>query len=105
MPTDFATFLPVLKELQEIDKQLRKINDQLHTIPEQFATQGAEYFTTAKVLQDKEARLESINKERLELEMLLKETAATLENREKRLNAITTPKEYQAAVKEVASAR
>lgn len=105
MPPDFAKELLTLQELQAIDKQIRSIHLELEQIPEQRQTQGVEYFSLAKVLQDKQIVLDNINKERLNLESQVQEGAVQLTDKERRLNAIKTPKEYQAAVKEVAQTR
>lgn len=102
MSSDFANQLATLKELQDIDRQIRQITLELEKMPGERQTRGAEYFAMSKVLQDKQSHLDAINKERLDLEGQLKEAGEQLQNREKRLNAIQTPKEYQAAVKEVA---
>ena len=105
MSIEFTKQLQQLKELQQLDNQIRKISIELKEIPETLETRGKEYWVLSKSVQEKEKGNEVLNKERLNLEKELQDSIAFLQEREKRLNAITTPKEYQAAVKEVADAK
>lgn len=98
----FKEYLPLLKELQEIDTHLKKIEIELAAIPEQLESSGADYLSLARALDEKESALKAMTAERQSLETTLKENAEVALEREKRLFAIKTQKEYQATVKEVA---
>lgn len=98
----FKEYLPLLKELQEIDTHLKKIEIDLAAIPEQFEDSGGEYLALVRTLQEKETAVKQMTTERQSLEEALKRDTEAAQEREKRLFAIKTQKEYQATVKEVA---
>ncbi|MDO8526519.1 MAG: C4-type zinc ribbon domain-containing protein [Deltaproteobacteria bacterium] len=102
MTIDFKQYLPQLKELQELDRRIRQIEFDLVLIPEQLHTSGADYLTIAHSLKEKEGQCEAMTEERLNLETAVKETTAKVLDREKRVYAIKTQKEYQATLKEIA---
>lgn len=102
MATDFKQYLPQLKELQNIDTRIRKIDFELRAIPEKLEASGGEFLVIDRSLKEKEALLAAMTKERQELEQSVKEEAETAADREKRLFAIKTQKEYQATIKEIA---
>jgi len=102
MSVNFKEYLPQLKELQEIDRRLRQIEAEFTLIPEQLQTSGADYLTIARALQEKETTLEAMTQERQGLEEDIKRLTTQIQEREKRLYAIKTQKEYQATLKEIA---
>lgn len=102
MAIDFKVYLPQLRELQEIDKRIRIVEMELQSIPEQLTTSGAEYFALTTALQEKDNLSNNLTEERLGLETQTKETSLQVQDREKRLYAIKTQKEYQATLKEIA---
>lgn len=102
MGISFKDYLPQLKELQEIDKRIRLVEAELKAVPEQLASGGAEYLALTRVFQDKESLCNNLTEERLGLETQVKESVLQVQDREKRLYAIKTQKEYQATLKEIA---
>lgn len=102
MATPFKEYLPQLRELQEIDKRIRFAELELQSIPEQLATSGADFFTLTTALQEKESLFNKLTEERLGHETAVKEAVLQVQEREKRLYAIKTQKEYQATLKEIA---
>lgn len=103
MPTiDLKQYLESLKELGTIDNRLKIVERELGSIPMELENSGADYLTLAKALKDKEGALEAITKERLGLEEEVKQLGSEVQEREKRLYAIKTQKEYQATLKEIA---
>lgn len=102
MSTDFKQYLFQLKELQGIDTRIRKIDFELKEIPEQLEASGGDFLALDRTVKDKEAALAGMTKERQELEQSVKEQENLAADREKRLFAIKTQKEYQATVKEIA---
>ncbi|MBI5299401.1 MAG: hypothetical protein HY877_03795 [Deltaproteobacteria bacterium] len=102
MAIDFKDCLPQLRELQEIDKRIRLVELELQTIPEQLALSGAEYFALTTALQEKDNLSNNLTEERLGLETQTKDVVLQIQDREKRLYAIKTQKEYQATLKEIA---
>lgn len=102
MAIDFKDYLPQLRELQEIDKRIRLVELELQAIPEQLTTSGAEYFALTTALQEKDNLSNNLTEERLGLETQTKDVVLQIQDREKRLYAIKTQKEYQATLKEIA---
>lgn len=95
------SYLHLLKELQEIDKRIHQIDFELAEIPGQLENSGAEYLTLSRSLEAKEKRLAEATKERQTLEKALQEDNERASQREARLYAIKTQKEYQATLKEI----
>ncbi|OGQ44927.1 MAG: hypothetical protein A3H42_05050 [Deltaproteobacteria bacterium RIFCSPLOWO2_02_FULL_46_8] len=102
MAIDFKAYLPQLRELQEIDKRIRLVELELQAIPEQLTTSGAEYFALTTALQEKDNLSNNLTEERLGLETQTRDVVLQVQDREKRLYAIKTQKEYQATLKEIA---
>ncbi|MDP2600866.1 MAG: C4-type zinc ribbon domain-containing protein [Deltaproteobacteria bacterium] len=102
MSIDFKQYLSQLKELQGIDTRIRKIDFELKEIPEQLEASGGDFLALDRTVKDKEGALAAMTKERQELEQSVKEQVLLSADREKRLFAIKTQKEYQATVKEIA---
>lgn len=99
---NFKAYLPLLKELQKIDKRVRQVDAQLQTIPEELENSGAEYLKLARAVESKEEAQSAQNKERLSLERDLQAATEEVTKREARIYAIKTQKEYQATVTEIA---
>ena len=102
MTISFKQYLSQLKELQNIDTRIRKIDFELRAIPEKLEASGGEFLVLNRSVKDKEAALAAMTKERQELEQSVKEQAVMAADREKRLFAIKTQKEYHATIKEIA---
>jgi len=105
MKIDFQAQLTLLKELQEIDLRLHDISINLEALPERIAGVESSYHRVKEehdVTKQAVADAEKVKRhEELEL-------AATLEHakqREAKLYAIKTTKEYQAALKEIAETK
>lgn len=94
-----------LIELQKIDSEGSKLTGELESIPEKRDLVGKEYLDLKRLLDEKEAQLQAVTKERQELEGLFTEAQQWCAEREKRLYSIKTQKEYQASLKEVAEAK
>ena len=106
MPSiDLREYLEPLKELSEIDNRLRTVEREFQQIPVELETSGGEYVLLSKALKEKELRLEVITKERLALEEEAKQLGNDIDEKEKRLYAIKTQKEYQATLKEIAKVK
>lgn len=101
MSLDLKQHLPLLKEVQEIDKRIVQLEFELKTIPEQLEASGGEYLTLERAIEEKEGRLKAMTTERQDLEEALKKDAVFIQDREARLFAIKTQKEYQATLKEI----
>ncbi len=105
MDLDFQSQLKWLLELQEIDLKLYKDRATLDHIPterqalEDEHTQARAEYDTAK------AELAKIEHGRRSDEMELAASVDHLQNREAKLYAIKTNKEYQAAIKEISEAK
>ena len=102
MTISFKQYLSQLKELQNIDTRIRKIDFELRAIPEKLEASGGEFLVLNRSVKDKEAALAAMTRERQEFEQRVKEQAVMAADREKRLFAIKTQKEYHATIKEIA---
>lgn len=103
MPTvDWKHYLASLKELGEIDNRLKLVEKELKQIPVTLETSGADYLTLSRLLKEKETFLEAMTKERQTLEVGSKQLGEEVQEKEKRLFALKTQKEYQATLKEIA---
>lgn len=102
MSIDMKQYLSQLKELSHVDRRLQGLKKELIQIPIQLETSGADYLALSHSLKEKEETLAAQTKERLGLEGEIKSLAEEAQNREKRLYAIKTQKEYQATLKEIA---
>jgi hypothetical protein len=105
MTIDIKAQIELLKELQAIDIHVRKIEEELEAIPEEIEEIKSEW-TQAKTEHDeKEAEKSAAEKEKREFEAELEDTVSRLHERENKLFAIKTNKEYQAALKEIADGK
>lgn len=102
MAEDPKQYLVTLKELQLVDRRLTQVVWELKEIPAQLESSGGEYLALSKQVAALEGEVAKADKERLSLESEIKTVQEEVLAREKRIYAITTQKEYQATLKEVA---
>lgn len=102
MSIDIKQFLEPLRELSRLDARLQQVRRELASIPEQLEASCGDYLALQRSCQEQEARLGEAEKEKRGLEGEVKELGEEVLNREKRLYAIKTQKEYQATLKEIA---
>lgn len=105
MTSDLKTQLKLLKELQEIDFKLLKIETELNEIPNRIADIQKTAEVARETLKAQEAEKANLEKNRRLLEKELDAEIERLKERELKLYAIKTNKEYQAALKEIADAK
>lgn len=102
MSLDIKPYLEGLRELARMDNRLRQIRRQLALIPEKLEESCRDYLALRNTFQEKETRQKAIEEEKRKLEGEVQELREEVLNREKRLYAIKTQKEYQATLKEIA---
>lgn len=105
MTIDIKSQLELLKELQEIDIRVRTVEAELESIPEQIEEVKAEWRRAKDALDAKEHEKAASEKAKRELEADLEDSTVHLLEREGKLYAIKTNKEYQAALKEIADGK
>lgn len=105
MKTDFNAQLALLKELQEIDLRLNVINSKLEILPERIAVVESAYSQVKDELGTAKTELGEAEKARRHDEMELAAAVDHARQRETKLYAIKTTKEYQAALKEIAETK
>lgn len=105
MTTDFQSQLAFLKELQEIDLRLSEISSKIEALPEKISAVESAYLEVKTEHENSKNELDEAEKARRKEEMELTSTAENLRQRESRLYAIKTNKEYQAVLKEIAEAK
>lgn len=105
MSVDIKAQLALLRELQEIDIHLRDVEEELVEIPHLIEEAKSEWNQANTELTKKEEEKAVAEKERRSLEQELEGSVARLQERENKLYAIKTNKEYQAALKEIADGK
>ena len=105
MKTEFNAQLARLKELQDIDLRLHEINIKLELLPERIAAHEAAYNQVKTEMDGAKHELAEAEKSRRHEELELASTAEHAKQREAKLYAIKTTKEYQAALKEIAETK
>lgn len=105
MTTDFQSQLAFLKELQEIDLRLNEITSKIEALPERISAVEAAYVEVKTEHENSKNEMDEAEKARRKEELELSITADNLKQRESRLYAIKTNKEYQAVLKEIAEAK
>lgn len=105
MKPDFHAQLGLLKELQEIDLRLNEINKKLETLPDRIAQVESAYLQVKNELETSKNELAEAEKTRRHEEMELTASVDHAKQRETKLYAIKTTKEYQAALKEIAETK
>jgi len=105
MKPDFHAQLGLLKELQEIDLRLNEINEKLEALPEKIAAVESLYLQVKGELGMSRNEMAEAEKTRRHEEMELTSSVDHAKQREMKLYAIKTTKEYQAALKEIAETK
>ena len=105
MKPDFDAQLTLLKELQEIDLRLNEITEKLELLPEKIATIESAYRQVKDDLETSKKELSEAEKTRRHEELELATTQEHAKQREAKLYAIKTTKEYQAVLKEIAETK
>lgn len=105
MDIDIKAQLGLLNELQSIDIELRDIKEKLSEIPEQIKEAASELSQISSELSQKEAEKAAAEAGKRAFEAELADNIARLTERENKLYAIKTNKEYQAALKEITDAK
>ncbi len=105
MSTDLKSQLALLKTLQDIDVILHHIEKELSEIPIKIEAAAAEYKKANDAVLAKKADRADVEKRRRSEEIDIEAEGARLKDREAKLYAIKTNKEYQAAIKEIADAK
>lgn len=105
MTIDIKAQLVLLRELQEIDIHLRQIEEELELIPQQIEEAKSEWLQASSDLTQKAEDRAGAEKEKHGLERELDYCVEHLKERENKLYAIKTNKEYQAALKEIADGK
>lgn len=105
MTIDFREQLTYLRKLQEIDLDLYNSQIELNSLPERIAEEQAAFDAMKTELDAVNAELAAIEKSRVTDEHELKESIERLREREAKLYAIKTNKEYQAAIKELSDGK
>jgi predicted nucleic acid-binding Zn-ribbon protein len=105
MATDLKSQLALLKSLQEIDVLLHQIERELNSIPIRLEEAGHELRSLKQEISQKEAQKQTLEKQKRSGELDIEAEYSRLKEREAKLYAIKTNKEYQAAIKEIADAK
>jgi predicted nucleic acid-binding Zn-ribbon protein len=105
MAPDLKTQLALLKSLQDIDVVLHKIEKELDIIPVKVTEARADYDELINAVQRKETEKANLEKKRKDAEKDAEVENLRIKEREAKLYAIKTNKEYQAAIKEIADAK
>lgn len=105
MATDLKSQLALLKSLQEIDVILHQIERDLNSIPIKLEEAGYGLKSLKQEIIQKEAQKETLEKQKKSAELDIEAEFSRLKERETKLYAIKTNKEYQAAIKEIADAK
>lgn len=103
--TDLKTQLTLLKSLQDIDVSIHAINVQIAAIQPRIDEAAAEFKKARDAVIERESQKAEIEKKKRALELDLQTRNDQLRERESKLYAIKTNKEYQAAIKEIADAK
>lgn len=105
MPTAFQEQLSLLKELQAIDLDLHTLRLKLDALPARIADKREAFETVDAQLGELKAELEETEHTRRTDESELAASTDHLREREAKLYAIKTNKEYQAALKEISEGK
>lgn len=105
MKTNFQAQLALLRELQEIDLRLHEINLSIEALPERIAGTEHAYHQVKEEYDTTKQALAEAEKTRRHEEMELAAAVDHAKQREAKLYAIKTTKEYQAALKEIAETK
>ncbi len=105
MPIDYQEQLAVLCELQSIDSTLHKFRRVIEQFPEQIKEIEEAYNQAKAEFEAVDSELTSIESQKKRDEQDVAESVDKLREREARLYAIKTNKEYQAAIKEISEGK
>ena len=105
MPEKFQEQLTVLRELQEIDLNLHKCRVVLNGLPQRLHETESALAAVSAELEGTKAELAELEHTRRTDEADLAASVEHLREREAKLYAIKTNKEYQAALKEISEAK
>lgn len=105
MTAAFQEQLSLLHELQDIDLNLRKLQDALDELPQQIRELESAWIIVRDELEAARAELSGVEKSKRTDEVELAASVEQLRQREARLYAIKTNKEYQAALKEISEGK
>jgi predicted nucleic acid-binding Zn-ribbon protein len=105
MTIDLKSQLLLIKSLQDTDVSMLRLERELREIPAKIEEVMAEYNTVKAQIDKKTADKANIEKQRRQGELEIEAETARLKEREAKLYAIKTNKEYQAAIKEIADAK
>lgn len=105
MSAPFEEQLALICELQEIDLNLHNLQKQIDSFPQQISDLEQAYSAAKALLDGATSELSGVEKAKITDETELAESADNLRNREARLYAIKTNKEYQASLKEIAEGK
>jgi len=105
MSTDFREMLSLIKELQKIDLDLHNFARTMDEFPERMKVEQSSYDEIKSHLESVKSELSEVEHEKRTHESELAESTEYLRNREAKLYAIKTNKEYQAAIKEVSDGK
>jgi predicted nucleic acid-binding Zn-ribbon protein len=97
--------LKALEELQQVDLDANDVNAELAGIPARLAELEAAVAGARKAWQDEQARLDTNERERRQLESLLGMERDKVKKWEGRLGEIRTPREYAALSREIEIAK
>lgn len=103
--TDLKSQLTLLKSLQDIDVSLHAIDKDLGLIPSKIDEAMSDYRNLKNAITQKEQEKMAFEKKRKDLDTSLEDKILHIKDREAKLYAIKTNKEYQAAIKEIADAK
>jgi len=105
MAADFEEQLALLRELQDIDLSLHKIERELASLPEKIAGEQKAFDEINERMTALSSEREQVEHDRRADEKDLAASVEHLREREAKLYAIKTNKEYQAAIKEIAEGK
>jgi predicted nucleic acid-binding Zn-ribbon protein len=105
MASEFKDQLALLQELQAIDLDLHSLKIKLDALPSRIADKRQEYESISERIGALKTELEETEKNRRADEQELESSTEHYREREAKLYAIKTNKEYQAALKEISEGK
>lgn len=105
MATDIRAQLALLKDLQAVDVALHEIQLELDSLPLSISHVEVAYFSAKEALAAHHHEMIELEKSKRLEELEVQTSTEKMAQREAKLYAIKTTKEYQAALKEVADGR
>lgn len=105
MTADLKRDLKLLKVLHDLDYSIIEIEEKLDELPGRRDSAQADYLTLKSALDEKQRARDEAEKTKRSEELELAAEVERIKERETRLYAIKTNKEYQAALKEIADGK